>query len=203
VATLPAYRRHRNVELTVQALIGNSLSVASLGPDGVALALTVPVYHGDTLADPDEARRPGTVPAPRWIECAWLSQGAGRRGVSTWQVDCRTRIGAPGDTDADPFGHVCDDIADHVEALFAGARDGVTDRGTLLAWVPMYDYAIIASPVRLPSCIFVQTLAGAWGVPEERRKMPPMGGFNRVVLRFSMRLTQDAVRNGWYAETPA
>lgn len=203
MATLPAYRQHRNIELSVQALFGNSLSVASRGPDGVALNVTVPVYHSDPYADPDEARRPATVPAPRWIETAWLAQGAGRRGYSTLQVDCRTRIGAPGDTDADPFGHVCSDIADHVEYLFAGERDGATNRGSLRAWVPLYDYADINAPVRLPSCIYVQRPDGAWGVPEERRKLPPAGGFQRIVLRFSMRLSHDAVRNGWYGDRVA
>ncbi len=203
MATLPAYRRHRNVELTIQALFGNALAVTSRGPDGGVLNLSVPVYHGDTLADPDEARRPGTTPAPRWVETLWIQQGAGRRGYSTLQVDCRTRIGAPGDTDGDPFGHVVDDIADHVEARFAGERDGATDRGTLRAWVPMFDYADPANPVRLGSCIFVQRTDGAWGVPEERRRLPPQGGFQRVVLRFSMRLTHDAVRGGWYGERVA
>lgn len=194
--TLPAYRKHRNVDLTFQARIGDALTVATRGPDGNARSITVPVYWSDGQADPDEVRRPDVTPAPAWIEGAWTQQLAGRRGYSIVQLDVRTRIGAPGDAEGDPFGHVCSDIADAVEAIFAGAESS----GRLRAWVPLKDYADPANPVALPSCIFVQTPAGDWGVPQDRRKLPPSGGMQRIVLRFSMRLTHDAVIRGWFAE---
>lgn len=193
--SLPAYRKHRNVELTIQAAIGDSITVATRGPDGNARNIDVPVFFGDGQADPDEVRRPDVTPAPAWVECRWTQQQAGRRGYSILQVDVRTRIGAPGDVEGDPFGHVCSDIADAVEETFSGAENG-----RLRAWVPMFDYANPDAPVRLESCVFVQTPGGDWGVPESRQPLPPSGGMQRIVLRFTMRITHDAVTRGWYAE---
>lgn len=188
----PPDRRTANIRLTFQGVVGDSMAVSTIGPTGVPMLLTVPIYHEDPFADPDLMGDPKAVPDRAWVEVAWLEESAGRRGHSVVQVDVRVRIGPKGSATADPFGVICDDVADAFEAFFSGARPDGTYRG----WIPILDYsATPLTPTPAGNCIYVYNPGSesSWGQPTERRKFPTYSGVQRLVLRYAMRLTTDAV----------
>lgn len=184
--------RTANIRLTWQRVVGDTLAVSTIGPLGAPLALVVPVHHENPYADPDLMADPKSAPERAWIEVAWLEESAGRRGHSLVQVDVRVRIGAKGSLTADPYGIIADDVADAFEALFSGARPDGTYRG----WIPVLDFSVTPlTPPPAGNCIFVYNPGSesSWGQPIERRKFPTYEGVQRIVLRYAMRLTTDAV----------
>lgn len=196
----PPDRRVSNIRLTWQRVVGESLAVASLAPDGSPLALVVPVHHENPYADPDGMGDPKVAPERAWIEVAWLEENAGRRGHSIVQADVRVRIGPKGSSTADPYGVICDDVADAFEALFSGVRLDTTYRG----WIPVLDFSIDPlNPTPAGNCIYVYNPGSesSWGQPTERRKWPTYNGVQRITLRYSMRLATDATAGlaPWHA----
>lgn len=188
---LPADRRAANIRLSWQRRVGDSLSVASVGPTGAPVNLTVPVYHENPYGDPDRMGDPKTAPQRAWVEVAWLEEGAGRRGYSIVQVDCHVRIGAKGSVAEDAFGVIADDVADAFEEVFSGT-DGA---GIYKGWIPVLDFSVTpAAPTPTDNCIFVQNPGSesSWGQPVERRRLPTYEGVQRVVLRYALRLKTDA-----------
>lgn len=186
----PPDRRSANIRLTWQRVIGESISVSTVGADGAPLVLTVPVHQEDPYADPDSTSDPHDPAERAWVEITWLDEKAGRRGYSVVQVDVCVRIGPKDSAAADPYGVIADDIADTIEALFSGVRPDGTYRG----WIPMLDFSTTPlAPTPADNCIFVQDPGSesSWGQPSERRRFAG-GGFQRVTLRYSMRLKTDA-----------
>lgn len=192
---LPPDMRTANIRLSFQNVIGNAVSVASVAPDGSPLALEVPVHHEDPWADPDAMGDPKNPAERAWIELAWLEEGAGRRGVSVVQIDVYCRIGPKGGAESDPHGVIVDDIADAVEALFSGLRPGGMG---YKGWIPVLDFSDPNDPIDAGNCLFVFNPASesSWGQPTERRRLPAYEGFQRIVLRYTMRLTTDATPGG-------
>lgn len=188
---LPPDMRSANIRLTFQNVIGNSVAVNSVAPDGSTFALTVPVHPEDPWADPDGMRDPKDPPERAWIELSWLEEGAGRRGQSVVQIDVYCRIGPKGGAESDPHGIVVDDIADAVEALFSGVRPGGMG---YKGWIPVLDFSDPLNPIEAGNCIFVYNPGNesSWGQPTERRRLPVYSGFQRIVLRYTLRLTTDA-----------
>jgi hypothetical protein len=189
--SIPAASRTANIRLTWQRVVGDSLAVSTLSTSGAPVALVVPVYHESPHADPDSMGAPKDSPERAWVEVAWLEESAGRRGHSVVQVDVWCRLGPKGGATSDPFGIMADDIADAFEALFYGTRADGTYRG----WIPVLDFATTpAAPTPTDNCLFVYNPGSesSWGQPSERRRLPTYEGFQRVVLRYTMRLTTDA-----------
>lgn len=189
----PVDRRTANLRLSWQRVVGDSLSVASIGPTGAAQALAVPVHHESPHADPDLTGDPKLAPPRAWIEVAWLEENAGRRGHSIVQVDCYVRVGPKGSASGDPHAVVVDDVADAFEELFSGVRPD----GTYKGWIEVLDFSVTPlTPTagENRACLFVYNPASesSWGQPTERRRYPTYDGIQRITLRYAMRLSTDA-----------
>ena len=188
---VPPDRRTANIRLTWQRVVGETLSVSTVGPTGAPVVLSVPVHFENPFADPDHMGSPKTTPERAWVEVAWIEEMAGRRGVSIVQVDCHVRIGPKGGAATDTFGVMVDDVADTFEALFLGSRPDGTFRG----WIPILDFsADPTDPVPTDNCIFVYNPGSesSWGCPIERRRLPTYEGVQRITMRYALRLTTDA-----------
>lgn len=191
---IPAYARTRNIRLTVQAKIGNSVAVSTVTPQGNAANLTVPVMHSYRWADPESVRDPAAAGARAFVLTQWIQDGAGRRGFSILQADVYCRTKAPGAVDGDPFGLTAADIADALVDLFRGEQEGgvAAGKGGLLkAWFPIFDYTNPLEPADTGHCLFCVTPGGQEGMPSVQRALGDVNGYQRVTLQWAFRTTLD------------
>lgn len=191
---IPAYARARNIRLTVQQRIGDSITVATVTGQGAAQSFAVPVIHSFRWADPEAVRDPAATGDRAYVITQWLADGAGKRLPSTLQADvyCRTR--PPGSSQGDAFGLVAADVADHLVDLFRGERaggHGAGEGGMLKAWLPILDFTTPTSPVSTGRHLRCVTPGGQEGMPSEVRSLGEVNGYQRVVVRWSFRTIPD------------
>lgn len=177
--SLAVARRAGNIRRSFATRVGDSITTV----DGVI----VPVYHDQPFADPDAARDDNGTPLNRWVASTWVAETAGSRGFSIVQLDIRTRVGAEGAAAGDPQGLVAESIADAIVAIFSG----VDGDGLPRAWIEILDFAVPAAPVATGECALVIATSGDHGEPEERARFGSVGGLNRILLRYRLRLAQD------------
>ena len=174
-----ASRSWLNIRRTVQTRVGNSVTV-----DG----RTVPIYHDDARADPDARAANGTGAVSAWVETAFITQQAGRRGAALWQVDIYSRIGPDGAATADPFGAFVEGVADAILDVVAGETAGGVTRGKFM----VNDYADPQNPTVTGMCLLMQNNAGDIGEPNDRRRLAFHEDFRRVTMTLRFRTIQDA-----------
>ncbi len=194
---VPPHRRKRNIRKSVEAQLGDTINVATVDPDGGAVALVVPVYHQGGNADPDSVRDPAATPDRNWIQTEWLTERAGSLGKSVWQLDVYSVDGSPDGANSDVFGDIASDIADEVEDHFSGPRGGGDTR--LKAWINIQDYTVPAAPVPTDVCVMISpngSMIGNWGSPASRTNVRREGDFHRVTITYEMALVTDGVDVG-------
>lgn len=194
----PLHYRTANIRLSFQRALGSIISVESVGQDGSPIEVQASVSFDSPWDDDEGIRLPEAVPDRAIITTTWTNEMAGRGGDSLLMLDVWTRVGAPDDPDADPYGILCDDLADAVEDKFAGPAEG----GGLKAWVPIYDFSnpLDPTPVGEGANLLVGYGFGvAPGQPNSRRKWR-RSGLNRVALVYSVQVITDLVPNHDYAD---
>lgn len=196
----PAHYRSANIRLSFHRALGSTLSFDSVGQDGAAVAIEAPISFDSPWDEEDGVRVPEGTPDRAFATLTWVDELAGRGGVSIVQIDAWTRIGAPTDAEADPYGIICDDLADEIEDLFAGRRAD----GTMKSWVPIYDYSSDPSDPALlgeGKCLLIgHGLGNAPGQPQSRRRWKA-AGLHRIALVYTVQVITDAVRLHDYADS--
>lgn len=177
----PAYRNKIYLCRSIQERVGDSL----LTPAGV----TVPVYHHNITADPDNIRQGAAGGDRCWVETQWITLGAGRRSSSLWQVDVYQRVGDEGTADYDPYGLTLSEAEWEIAANFTG----VDGEGGLRAYIPILDYS---SDPAVPTGHFLICVAarGEFGEPDSGPQAAPAAdGLLRQTARWRFVTTQDGI----------
>ena len=172
-------RKWSNIRRTIQTLIGNNVTYD---------AVDYPVYHDYAFGDPDAMRQANTLAEPAWTETAFITQGAGRKTVALWQVDVYSRIGGEGEATGDPFGFICEGIAEKILEVFSGVDASGLQRGKF----HVNDYADPQNPTMTSMCVFMQNQNGDIGEPDEKKRLDFQDDFRRVTMTLRFRTVQDA-----------
>tara|TARA_R100000388_G_scaffold7971_1_gene7429 strand:+ start:291 stop:848 length:558 start_codon:yes stop_codon:yes gene_type:complete len=176
---MDASRSWSNIRRTIQTWVGNSVSF-----DGV----DYPVYHDYAFSDPDAMRSAGADGQPAWVETAFILQGAGRRDDALWQVDVYSRVGGEGEATGDPFGLICEGIAEALLEPFSGVDATGLQKGKKY----VNDYADPQNPSPTTMCLFMQNSNGDIGEPDEKRRLAFQDDFRRVTMTIRFKTIQDA-----------
>lgn len=172
-------RQWSNIRRTIQTWLGNEVTY-----NGTAY----PVYHDYAFADPDAMRDAGAGGEPAWVETAFLLQGAGHRNDALWQVDVYSRIGGEGEATGDPFGFICEGIAEVILDPFSGVDASGSQNGKRY----VNDYADPQNPTATTMCLFMQNDQGDIGEPDEKRRLAFQDDFRRVTMTLRFKTIQDA-----------
>ena len=176
---MDASRTARNIRISIQDRIGNSVSVDGLDYD---------IYHSYTFGDPDDMRNPdGRDQEPAWVETTFLVQTAGRRGSSVMQLDIYSKIGGESEDDNDPFGLRAESIADALEDLFSGLNAQGGPKGRFR----VKNYANPFNPIDTGVCMICQNSRGDLGMVEDRRITSSGDGLRRITMTLRFQLLQD------------
>lgn len=169
--TIPTHRKADTIELSVQKHIKDNFVTPQ--------SMTGKVNFGDsefTIDGIDE-----------WVDVVWLSDGAGRRGVSMLQLDVYTRIKGK-ISGGDRLGVTCRTLARKLyEAMHVDA-------------IQLYDYSVPASPVLLSGHrIMVLKSDGSFREPEETVVWRGYeDGINRRTLTYRLLLPDDIAGSQYY-----
>lgn len=108
------YRQAENIMISAQVLIGNTITV-----DAVAY----PVYHSWAFADVELQRDVSGTPPNAYCVLDWPVLLAGHGGYHQLDVYVLSRIGTPGELDADPYGKRARKMLEHVHYALGTSRD--------------------------------------------------------------------------------
>lgn len=179
----PARWRSRNVRLSVQARIGDSLVLP-----GPLFAGAYAVFHEAAWRDAESARLVADDPEIAWVETRWIADRAGIGGYSVLQADVYSRAGAHGAADADEYGERAALLAEALCEIWLG-MDPAAPAGKRFC-VAVLDYDDPGTP-DTGGRLMVETLTGRQGEPQIRDRLGLRAGLWRYTLRWNYRSAID------------
>ena len=182
----PTSHQSRNLRLSVQNVIGESVTLAGALYPGI-----YPILHESAWRDVESRRLPATPPEVAWIETRWLEDRAGAGDYSVLQADVYSRAGEPGGASGDEYGERANLIAEALCEVFMG-RDLAATAGK--RWVvAVLDFSVVGPP--FPDTggrLLCESLGGRYGSPQTREHLGLWNGLWRIVLRWNYRMVRDA-----------
>lgn len=161
--TIPAERKANNIQLSINRYVRAHF----VSPNSLHAC-----YQDETL---------DVTNLDSWVDINFISNGAGRKGVTMVQIDLYERIRGRVSSTGDRFQNTLNDLADKLHAAFH--VDGI----------PIYDFVNPTSPGLISGQkLMIQTSNGTFREPETDQPMDIEDGVARRSITYRMRLIQDA-----------